>query len=294
MADDMGDIGQLIDPQAQQGGSWDQLLKDPVTRSAMLSAGLQLMTGWWGNGAQQLAAGIGAGAAGAAGTAASIQQQGINSRDFEAKKEEGAANRSSREREAAANRTSRESIEGDKTATRLEVEGIRHEGRLARIAAMSGAKSAQENSVFNTAYKRAYDDLGRMKVTPEERETAAMDAGRRAMWVYRDAQGKETPGTSTGAPSATAPGSPSPGKNTAPAPAKSGASKSQQSIQELIQGFEAQHGPGSFDKAFTNPETRKGLRTRGFESDVDLFERLRGLPSTSIPSTRGAPSIGNY
>ena len=254
MADDMGDIGQLIDPQAQQGGSWDQLLKDPVTRSAMLSAGLQLMTGWWGNGAQQLAAGIGAGAAGAAGTAASIQQQGINSRDFEAKKEEGAANRSSREREAAANRTSRESIEGDKTATRLEVEGIRHEGRLARIAAMSGAKSAQENSVFNTAYKRAYDDLGRMKVTPEERETAAMDAGRRAMWVYRDAQGKETPGTSTGAPSATAPGSPSPGKNTAPAPAKSGAPTK----RELSWG-EVQNTPG-FDAAMNDPASRERLK----------------------------------
>ncbi len=148
-------LGGLVAPRSEQGGgSWTSMLQDPVARSALLSFGLQAMTGGWGNGTQQLAAAVGAGAQGAEGTANAIRAQELNNRDFQAKQEEGAANRASHEKISAGNQASRQEVANITADSRRDVEASRHESRMARIQ----AQLAQDPKIlheYNSTYARA-------------------------------------------------------------------------------------------------------------------------------------------
>ena len=62
-------------PGLDRPNTWAAATNDPVARSAMLAMGLQLMTGGWGNGVQQLAAGMGAGAESAGATQKYLDDQ---------------------------------------------------------------------------------------------------------------------------------------------------------------------------------------------------------------------------
>lgn len=108
--DDQFDFGALLQPVQQAGDDISSKMKDPIVRSAMLSAGLQMMTGSWGNGTQQLAAGIGAGAQGAAATAGAMQEQGLKDQARQDKLSEGSLNRASHEKVAQIGSDSRTEV----------------------------------------------------------------------------------------------------------------------------------------------------------------------------------------
>lgn len=223
------DLGQYVEPQSQTG--WTDLLKDPVARSGLLSFGLQAMSGGWGNGAQQLAQAIGAGATGAAGTAKAMQEQAINNRDFESKQEEGAATRASHEKIAAGNRASREEI-GHYTAD-LRLQGVQERvtGMLERARMIHGPKDDAEwkfyQSQLQEARKTIEGSVGELKLGAAEREQMIEANAKerlekaRAQGMFGPGRGTTAPGTSTGSPAGPGPaqqGAPVPGQM---APAKS-------------------------------------------------------------------------
>ena len=96
------------------------------------------MTGGWGNGFQQVAAALGAGEESAAGTAAAMQKQALDTRNFEASREEKALDRDTRVKEGELNRASRQEIEGIKADNRMAVEESRAQSRQARLQAIHG------------------------------------------------------------------------------------------------------------------------------------------------------------
>lgn len=79
-------------------GQWDSWLAQPENRNAMLSAGLQLMTGGWGNTTQQIAQAIGAGAESAGRTQQIQKTEEQEEERFAASQGNQAANRAQRER----------------------------------------------------------------------------------------------------------------------------------------------------------------------------------------------------
>lgn len=151
---DEQDLGAMVAGPQQQGGGWTELLNDPVRKSALLSFGLQAMTGGWGNGTQQLAAALGAGASGAAGTAKSLQEQQAYEQQRTDKLGESAENRASREREAGLNRTSREEIAATQVAGRLEVAQERVKGMLERAQLIHGPQNDREMKLFSDARQK--------------------------------------------------------------------------------------------------------------------------------------------
>lgn len=146
------DLGNLVSP--PQSGGWTDFLKDPINRSALLSFGMQAMTGGWGNGTQQLAAAMGAGATGAAGTAHAMQLQTEADQARSDKLNEGAKGRASHEAIAEGNRTSRQEIAGINAANRTEIEGLKNDARFARIAAIHGPNDAKEWTIYAAAKNR--------------------------------------------------------------------------------------------------------------------------------------------
>lgn len=148
--------------------TWSSKLQDPIVRSAMLSMGLQLMTGGWGNGTQQLAAGIGAGAAGAEGTAKALQAQAKDERDHEWEVEKHGASQANQ----AANRKQSETNARIAADSRAEVANIRGEFSMQRAALAAGAKNNNETKQWQAdrdAYlKQARSNINNM--TKDEKE----------------------------------------------------------------------------------------------------------------------------
>lgn len=122
------------------GNTWQGLVSDPVSRAAMMSFGLQLMTGGYGNGLQQI--GVAGGKAGeAAGrTAGALQEQGNLETARADKNQEGAANRASHEKVA--------NIAGD---SRSEVANIRSQAMLERANLIHGPQNDKEMQIFAKA-----------------------------------------------------------------------------------------------------------------------------------------------
>lgn len=260
---DPNDIGQYVQPQ-QPGQSWSALLSDPVTRSAMLSAGLQLMTGGWGNGTQQLAAGLGAGAAGAAGTAASLQQQAVNNRDFQAKQENEVANRASKEREAALNRSSRQDISHYVADLRLQGVQERVAGMLERSRMIHGPQTDPEFKFYQAQLQEARKTIeGSVKdlnLSAQDREQMIiarakerLDEARR-QGIFGAGGANAAPGTSTGTATGTGQGGQAATGNGVSAPAKKGEPR------QLSWG-EVKSTPG-FEAALRDPVAREQLKLK--------------------------------
>lgn len=134
----MAGLGELMQPGGAPGyepaaGSWSDLVKDPIARSTLLGFGLQMMTGGWGNGTQQLAAGLGAGATSGAATSEAMRSQ----MEADDKSAEAAANH-------AADRQNRLDAAKIAADSRAEVANIRTQGALERAALTSAAKSPNE------------------------------------------------------------------------------------------------------------------------------------------------------
>jgi hypothetical protein len=212
-----GQLGAMIDPQLgvnTPGGM------NSIMAVALLSAGLRGLSPGWGSGSHQLAGILGAATQGAQGNAAALQKQELNQRDFDYKADEAEANRAQQLEIAEKNRMSREELGRLKHETALQIEGSRAEGRMARIAAMSGARNDHEHSIYGKAYVKALENFQRMGRAPEIAESEARDAATRAMLDFRAQRGSGAPGSSQGAPGATAPGSGAPGQEGAKSPAR--------------------------------------------------------------------------
>jgi len=165
------ELGQLIQgPQAPQGGGWTAALSDPVNRAAMLATGLKLMTGGWGNGTQQLASALGAGASAAGATAESLMKE----EQYQDKLDEQEKDRSSRERQAELNRDSRADIAGIQNAGRLEVAQERVRGSLERARMMKQPSGQAETKFYQEQLKEARKtiegDIGSLKLDQPQRE----------------------------------------------------------------------------------------------------------------------------
>lgn len=183
------EFGELVQgPQKPQGGGWTGLLQDPRAQAALLQTGLQLMMGGWGNGTQQLAQALGAGASAAAGVDASMKEEDR----YQDKLDEQAMARGSREREAELNRTSRQEIAGMQAANKMEIEGLKNDYRFARLNAIHGPSSAKEQQLYNTTYNTIYrkekdnqiisrktDDQIRLEAELGARQ--ALESGRKAV-----------------------------------------------------------------------------------------------------------------
>lgn len=169
------ELGQLIQgpasaPTAQQGGGWTAALSDPVTRAGLLATGLQLMTGGWGNGTQQLAQALGAGASAAGATAQSLQQEERYQEGLDQK----TMDRASREREAALNRDSRAEIANIQNAGRMEVAQTRVQGMMDRARLIHQPNGQAEVKFYNDQLKEARKtiegDIGSLKLDQASRE----------------------------------------------------------------------------------------------------------------------------
>ena len=165
------DLGALVQgPQKQQQGGWTQLLQDPVARSAMLSAGLQLMTGGWGSPSAQLAQVMGAGVSGAQGATEAIKKD----EQYQDKLDEQAMNRASREREAGLNRDSRAEIAAVQNAGRLDVANVRVQGMFDRAQLMKQPNGQAETKFYQEQLKEARKtiegDIGSLQLPAAQRE----------------------------------------------------------------------------------------------------------------------------
>lgn len=212
------DLGSLVAPQ-QQGG-WTSLLSDPVARSALLGFGLQAMTGGWGNGTQQLAAALGAGAQSAEGTGNAIRAQAVNNRDFQAKQEEGAANRASHEKIAEMGAASREEVGRIRNEGTIAVAQERVAGMLERARLIHGPQNDKEMQIFAKArtdyMKKEKDNQLLSKKSDDQILTEADAYAKEQLRGAREAVGVRSQGSAlpneatTEKPKAAAPGQPAP------------------------------------------------------------------------------------
>ena len=148
MGEDQGgfDLGSLLQPPQETptgkpASTWTEYLQDPVARSALMGTALQLMTGGWGNGTQQLAAGLGAGAESAAGTASALA---------------GAEKVKQDQEEKASDRASREKVAKIAADSRAEVAGIRSQAMLERAAMIRSPTGPAEMKAYSEAYNKYY------------------------------------------------------------------------------------------------------------------------------------------
>ncbi len=157
-----------------QGGGWTEMLNNPIARSALLSFGIQAMTGGWGNGTQQLGAALGAGATAAGATAEAMQKQTNTDEAKRIQQAQHSSTLASREREGALNRDSRAEIAGLQTQGRLEVAQERVRGMLERASMIHGPKTDNEWRFYQTqlseARKTIEGDISSLQVPAAERE----------------------------------------------------------------------------------------------------------------------------
>lgn len=262
-----GDLMAPAQPGAQQeeGGTWSDLVQDPVARSALLGFGLQMMTGGWGNGTQQLAAGLGAGATSGAATSEALQKQ-LESEDKAA----------SAEANQAANRANSMEIAKLNNASRQEIAANRIEGMLARTQMNLAGKSPDELKQYNKDrdfYLKAIGmgTSGITTPTPEmlakAEEYATNEAAKRA------ALKGGTPGT----PGASSPNGPvAPG---AAVPGQSpGAVTGQNSPAQIAPGEKgvtaAMQNP-EIQRLLSTPDGQNELKKRNPQAAAVLIERWR-------------------
>lgn len=149
-----GELGAVI---PQSGGSeapqptWQSMVNDPVSRAAMMSFGLQLMTGGWGSGLSQIGQAGGKAAEAAGKTAGAIQEQGNLEIDRANKEKEGEANRSNQLAVAKTAAASREEVAGIRADSRKEIETMKLQKAPSSVAIkyLTEARKIIENNVSN-------------------------------------------------------------------------------------------------------------------------------------------------
>lgn len=278
--DDQFDFGALLQPVQQAGDDISSKMKDPIVRSAMLSAGLQMMTGGWGNGTQQLAAGIGAGAQGAAATAGALQEQGLKDQARQDKMTEGAANRASHEKVASIGADSRQEV--------AHIRGI-YSNERARIA-LAKAPPDIASKMIDQARKIVEGGIGNLSLPDAAKTQLIMDKAAELYQLHgelgattRDEKANAGVGS----------GLSSPAKLGAAVPAKAGSGPTlEQLLADPTAGPRAQQdlqtpeGRGRLAMRF--PSMKAEIEKRGNIPFFPTLNQLRGF----FPSGGGTPEGG--
>lgn len=254
-------------PNLQQ--KWESFMSNPVNRSMMVGAGLQLMMGSWGN---QVGNAFAAGIDSAAGTEKVMQDQANLDADEQLKRDqlaqqasEGELDRQSRERIAGTYATSREAV-ADK-----------------RIA---NARNPNYISAYNTAYRSTRQGLELSvmagEMSQEEAEAAAIAAGERA--------GLSAMQTVPAGGSGPLPGQGTPGNGNT---GSQGGMPGQGQTAATGQRQGSTNAPKTFQ--YSDLKRRFG-NTPGFDEKVAAFEaqgyKVAGKPLTKKSVEAGAPKYG--
>lgn len=178
LEDLVGQFGGLMAPQPQaQESQWSQMLQHPATQAALLSFGLQALSGGWGNGAQQFAQAAGAGAQGA-GTYTG--QEEARTRYEQQRQDQAAARAAERQTRldvANIGAASRQEVAGITAANRAEIAALRREAAAGRtddrmqIAQMQNRRAAEAN--LHTQRQR---QLAELILVPANQRDAARAA----------------------------------------------------------------------------------------------------------------------
>lgn len=267
-------IGEFMDPAAPPAegeNSWSKLLQDPVARSALLSFGLQAMTGGWGNGAQQMGQAIGAGATGAAGTAEAIRQEAQRQSTEARADREAEAERSNRRGIAQLGADSRAEVAGIRAESGMAIAQERVAGMLERAKMIHGPNNDKEMKIYSdarTAYMKKEKDNQLLSRKSDEQIIAEADA-----WAKTQLRGarEETGVRSIGAP---LPGGPPAAPGGVISPAAPGAGKPGAPVPTPGPGA-APSSPAqqpSLDKLLSDP--KNGAKLKEFLSTPDGQQRF--------------------
>lgn len=249
----MADLGELMQPGGTPGeepaaGSWSDLVKDPIARSALLGFGLQMMTGGWGNGTQQLAAGLGAGATSGAATSEAMQKQ----MEADDKSAEAAGNH-------AANRENAIKVAKIGADSRAEVANIRAESSAFRASLTAAARSPNEAKfladAMNKYMSKEKDNQLLSRKSDQQIEAEASQYAQNQLALIR-ASGKAVGDPTTGAAPSNSP-NPSP----AAAPGAPGQSPAQGTAGKPTAQNEAKPDSSAINQALAHPEVQQMLAT---------------------------------
>lgn len=258
--EDLMGLGGFMQPEATPDGGWTAFLNDPIKRAGLLSFGLQAMTGGWGNGTQQLASALGAGASGMGATAGHLQETAEKNRAFTEKGEEGAANRASHEK-----------IAGITSDSRTEVANIRAQASIDRAMITHPPQNNVEQKFYQESLKEVRKtiegDLGSLKLSDDQREKLIRA---RALERLDEARNKgmfggSATGVGAGAPSASTPAPTAPAGETPTATSGTPKGASWEQLRAM---------PG-FDEKMRDPEWRKKLEQArpDLRSNLHYYDR---------------------
>lgn len=302
--DSGGDLGGMMPGGSppQGGGSgastWQSLVNDPVSRSALISMGLQLMAGSHGGSpVQNLGLAIGAGAEGAGNTAKAIQSQQINDRDFQAKQEEGDKNRASHEKIGQMGADSRN-----------EVAQIRSEAMIQRAAMIHKPQNSQEMQIYSKAagdyMKKEKDNQIISKKTDSQIQFEADAWGKSILDSARNSSGVRSMGAPLGGEGAQL-GAPESGVVKAPGPAGASAkaapeAKGGPNVQ--FRDYLADLSPDEVKMLNSSKEAQNALLAQESKKGNTEFVRILkdylrergGYPAAEKGTSKGFESMGSY
>lgn len=202
------DIGSLMAGGSSDGAApgledqWNSYLKSPETRAALLGFGLSLMSGGWGNPAQQIAQGIGQGVEAGAQVGTNIQKEADSNQARQDRLDTQQLNAT---------------LEREKMANQRDIAGIYSNNRLDVANIRAGALPA--NQIETKKYWDTYNLVTQQALPgedPNEVAARAKAAADNALAAHRAQFGTPSANGSSGL-NGQGPGSPtSPGTTPAP------------------------------------------------------------------------------
>lgn len=281
----------LAAPQA--AGGWGQYLSDPANRAFMISAGLQMATGGWGNTGQQIAAALGKGAEAASGT----QQVAFE----QAEKEKEVQRRSS---EAAAGRKTQMDIAKLGASSREDIARARIEGMLARTTMNLQAKENNPQlwlKHLTEARKTVEGNLANLSLGEEEREAMIEALARKRFEADPAGVSGRSPKASSGG-GASSGGASSGSTEITPAKKKKAKAEAEAEAEAKIEALwnKIQAHPkfaatmstaaGRQELKEAHPKIAYKIRDIETSQQIDWLKRVFGLGEQSTPGTPAQPA----
>lgn len=150
--DDFTGWGGLMQPASPQQQQQPGVLSDPAMQAALLSFGLQAMSGGWGNGLQQTAQALGAGAQGAGAYTQHARQRQVEDQAIADRQAERADRRESGE----AQRRTQLDVANIGAASRQEIAALHADARLQRVDDRMAISQLQARQRAEAAALAAY------------------------------------------------------------------------------------------------------------------------------------------
>lgn len=268
---------------AQAQGGWSGVLSDPRARSALISAGLQMMTGGWGNGVQQLGSALGAGAQGYAGMDKMLYDRAQADKELAQKASEGAAQRAQSETNTR--------IAAD---SRNEVAQLRTEAMLERTRMNLSAKATPSEALkYRQEARKVYEgNILNMSKPQEAREAEIEDLASRMYDADRARGVGGGAATSTGGPSGAGPQGQGGTGPATQAPKATSTGEKGPTLDQLM--ADKTNGP-RVQELLSTPEGQAELikRNPNLKSQIDDYNRRKAqeqyLPHNLIRGLFGAP-----